>query len=153
MYFERPPPPTVPRRVSLPVDESPPVVCLNPLYNPPTIDVLATFIKKARDELDFGIDYTDWLKANGDTQVTQVVWEDVTDNSSGVGFVPAPMTGDEFFPGSEAWVMIGPGNAGDNYLLDCTITIAPTQARVGGDAVSTAERTLVRRIAIRVLAG
>jgi hypothetical protein len=149
MLFERPPPPIAPRRVALPVNETAPVVCLNPLFNTPSIDALATFIKKARDTLDFGIDFTDWLKANGDTEISAVTWEPVTDPP----YQDPPILSDQFFPGSEAWVMIGPGLAGDNYLIDCTATIAPTQARVGGDAVSTVERTIVRRIAIQVLAG
>lgn len=149
MFFERPPAQIVPRRVMLPVEESAPVVCLNPLFTQPSIDVLATFVKKARDELDYGIDYTDWLKANGDTEVTAVTWTPVAAN----GYVAAPITSDQFFPGSEAWVIVGPGAAGDNYLIDCQLTIAPTQARVGGDAVSTVQRTIVRRIAIRVYAG
>jgi hypothetical protein len=149
MYFERPPPPVVPRRVSLPIDETAPVVCLNPLFTVPTIDVLASFVKKARDTLDFGIDFTAWLKANGDTELKAVQWDPVVQN----GYVAPPVVDDQFFPGSEAWVIIGPGNAGDKYLIDCTASIAATQARVGGDAVQTLERTIVRRILITVYAG
>lgn len=152
MFFEPPQPTVVPRRVQCPVDEVAPVVCLNPLFNQPSITVLATFIKKARDTLDYGIDFTQWVQANGNTEIKDVVWADAADGAA-AGILPAPMVGNQFFPGGECWVVIGPGNAGDNYWLDCTVTVAATQARVGGDAVQTMERTLVRRIAIQVYAG
>jgi len=149
MYFEPPPQNVVPRRVSCPIDEQAPVVCLNPLYTPPTIDALATFYKRARDTLDYGIDFTAWVKANGDTQLKTVTWASVVDpNVQG-----APILSEQVFPGGETWVILGPGAANDIYWIDCTVTVDATQARVGGDAISTVERTLVRRIAIQVLAG
>ena len=110
MYFETPPPTTVPRRVACPVDVSAPVVQCLAQFGGPTIAALATFVHTARDTLDYGIDFTQWLKSNGDTELTDVQWDAVVDPA-----IQNPtIASSQFFPGGEAWFILGPGTAGDN---------------------------------------
>lgn len=145
MLFVSPPPAKITRRVALPVDMEYPVAMRQTVAN--QINALGNFIMYARDVLDFGIDFTDWLNANQNTEVTAATWAAAT------GSPMPPTIGESYlFGGTETCVLVGPGAAGDVYWLDCTLTIAQAQAR-GENPLRIGERTLVRRITIQVLAG
>lgn len=145
MFFEPPLPYAVPRRVQMPLYESEGVACRPKVST--LVDALATFIMRARDVMDFGIDFSDWLKSNADSVIKTAVWSEAS------GSPQSPTLGSSvLFPGTETVVMVGPGTANDVYWLDCTVTIATSQQREN-QALAIPERTIVRRVAIKVLAG
>lgn len=134
-----------PRRVRVPLRD-----VKGPAWRPSVanlIDATGSFYLKARDILDFGFLFNDWLQANGDSILKTVTWAAAVDSPNAPTIV-----GSQFFPAGEAFVIIGPGAVGDIYWLDCTVTIDVVQPR-GGEVIPVAVRTLVRRISVTVIAG
>lgn len=113
------------------------------------VPALACFRMKKRDVLDFGIDFGDWLEANGGSRLEGVAWGVATDSPS----TPA-LSGTSFIDTGKTSVVVTPAvdaAPGDAYYLDCTATVAEIPAAVGQLAVPA--RTLTRRIHIVIEQG
>lgn len=114
------------------------------------IAALGLFQMKLRDTVDFRVDFSQWLAANGKPQLTAAVWavaatSPKTPTMSGSAFVPSGMT---------AVVLQAPDGAipGDTYYLDITASIGPTTPSLPTE-VALPARTLVRRIHVIVVQG
>lgn len=132
----------VPRRVKVPVQE--------PTQNPSVsanIPALAQFFKAARDTMDFGIDFSDWLIANGSPQLKSCVYAAGADSPK-----PPDIESQTFSPTGETVVMLAGGDVGDAYYLDCTVVLDDVQIREGNPS-TIGERTMVRRIHVVVYNG
>jgi hypothetical protein len=133
------------RRVALPVCERD-----QPPRPNATIDAIATFQLRQRDTLDFTIDMSAWLGANGNAQLTAASWA----VASGSPKTPT-MASNAFSPQGHVVVVLtaaSDAQPGDAYWLDATISIGATQPTNVGD-VAIPARTIVRRIYVVVAAG
>lgn len=103
-----------------------------------------------RDTLDFSVDLSAWLVANGGAQLTDATWAKATDSPK------APTIGDSVFsPQGMATVIVSAADdaeAGDAYWLDVTFAIAATTAVNPGE-VAIPAREMTRRIYIVVVNG
>jgi hypothetical protein len=105
---------------------------------------------KLRDTMDFSVDFTQWLAANGAPTIASATWA-VAANSpktpviSSQAFVPAGMTN---------VVLKNPDNAlaGDTYYMQITMTTSVTVPTLP-TVVPIGPRTLVRQINIITVAG
>lgn len=134
-----------PRRARVPVRDVPGVAYRPNVAN--LIDATGRFYLKARDILDFGLLFDDWLAYSGNTILKTVTWVAAPDSPQAPTIVTT-----QFFPSGEAFAIIGPGTVGDVYWLDCTVTTEVVQPK-NGEVIPVASRTLVRRIAITVISG
>lgn len=114
------------------------------------IAALGLFQMKLRDTVDFRVDFSQWLAANGGPVLTAAAWavaatSPKTPTITGSAFVPAGMT---------AVVLKAPdgASAGDTYYLDITASIGATSPSLPTD-VALPARTLVRRINVIVVQG
>jgi len=115
-----------------------------------TVPVCAQFQLRQRDSLDFSMDFSAWLAANGQPNLASAVWS-----------IPAtspqtPILGvSGFSPAGHTAVVVTPAllaAVGDVYWLDvAATTTAVTIDCVPGVVVPS--RGLTRRIAIVVVAG
>jgi hypothetical protein len=115
----------------------------------PKPEAIATFYIRQRDTLDFIVDLTDWLAANGPATLSSATWAVAADSPG------TPVLEDDVAsPYSTAVVVSPAANAkvGDAYWLDVTLNITATQVTNPGDLALPA-RKLVRRINIVVVAG
>jgi hypothetical protein len=107
------------------------------------IAALACFQMKIRDTLDFTVDFTQWIAANGNPAITAATFAAASDSPS------APtISGQAFTPTGKAVVVLHAAQgakAGDAYYLDITATLAATVPASPLD-VAIPARTLVRRI-------
>lgn len=143
MQFYAQQPAMPPRRVKMPVQE-PTNVATAPSASVPA---LAQFFKAARDTMDFGIDFTDWLIANGNTQATNIVYSEGDDSPQS-----PTIASQSFSKTGESAVLISGGAIGDAYYIDCTVTVDEVQVREDNPA-AIGTRTIVRRIHVVVVAG
>ena len=120
-----------------------------PSQNDPILAV-GTFYLHLRDSLDFSVDLSKWLAANGGAQLTGAAWAVAADSPK----TPV-LTGVAFSPQGKSSVVVTPGAeavAGDAYWLDVTLTIGATVSVNVGD-VALPARTMVRRIHIVIVKG
>ena len=115
-----------------------------------TVPAIATFTIKQRDTIDFTVDWSSWLGANGNPVLTNATWTVATDSPktptiSGQAFSAAGVCVAVLTPAAGA-------TPGDAYWLDLTVTVGVTTATNAGD-VAIPARTLVRRVYIIVTAG
>jgi hypothetical protein len=107
------------------------------------IAALACFQMKIRDTLDFTVDFSAWIAANGNPVMTAALFATAADSPS------APtISGQAFTPGGKCVVVLHAAEgakAGDAYYLDVTATLAATTPATTAD-VAIPARTLVRRI-------
>lgn len=107
------------------------------------VAALACFQMKIRDTLDFTVDFSQWIAANGNPVLSNAVFAAASDSPS------APsISGQAFTPGGKCVVVLHAASgakAGDAYYLDVTATIAATTPATSAD-VAIPARTLVRRI-------
>ena len=143
MQFYATPVANQPRRVKMPVQE-PTNVATAPSA---AVPALAQFFKAARDTLDFGIDFSDWLIANGNTQATNIVYTEGDDSPQ-----TPTIASQSFSPLGESAVLLSGGAVGDAYYIDATLTVDQVQVREDNPA-AIGTRTIVRRIHIVVVAG
>lgn len=117
---------------------------------PTTIDALATFQIKLRDKLDFTVDFTDWLQANGNGALTSAVF------TVAAGSPKTPTIVGQTFSTTKALIVINPAVgdvAGDAYYLDITAQIAAVAPAVGSADLAIPARQMVRRINVVVING
>jgi hypothetical protein len=147
MYFTAPAPKTIARRVMLPVEDSVVDPCSPIASDDASIPALAVFKKSVRDTLDFGIDFTDWLKANYGSRIKTSVW------AAGLDSPNAPTIASQTLsPVNESIVVLSGGAVDDVYYLDCTTTFMVTQP-TEDNAVVLPERIIVRRVHVIVVSG
>ncbi len=140
MQFHAPTLVTQPRRVKMPVaDPAAPALGVSA-----AIPALAQFFKADRDTIDFGIDFSDWLVANGSPQVTNCVYA----AAAGSPAVPT-IAAQDYNAQGETVVVLSGGTAGDAYWIDCTLTMDAVQLREGNPN-KIISRVLVRRLHIVV---
>jgi hypothetical protein len=114
------------------------------------INALALFEIRLRDSLDFTVDFSVWLGANGPAQLSAATWA----AASGSPKVPT-IIGQAFSPAGRVTAVISPGAGaaiGDTYWMDITATVAATTA-VNPNDVALPARTLTRRVNIIVVNG
>lgn len=115
-----------------------------------SIAALACFQMRKRDTVDFTVDFSDWLKANGNAQLSAATFAAATDSPS------APtLSGQAYAPAGKCVVVLQASNgamAGDAYYIDLTVTVAATVPVTPSD-VAIPARTLVRRIHVVVING
>lgn len=128
----------------------------------------ATFELRLRDVLDFTVDFSTWLAANGsNARIVNAVWE-VAPDSPKTPILPGRLQIQELtlvggskppnvsFSATGRCVVVvqaaADAKVGDGYWLDLKVTVGATTA-THTDDVALPERTLVRRIAIIVVAG
>jgi hypothetical protein len=108
-----------------------------------SIAALACFQMKIRDTLDFTVDFSTWIAANGSPVMSNAVFAISADSPS-----QPTLAGQAFTPGGKCVVVLHAAvgaKAGDAYYLDITATLAATVPASPADVVIPA-RTLVRRI-------
>jgi hypothetical protein len=147
MYFTEPAPKTVARRVMLPVEDAVVDPCSPIAPDDASIPALAVFKKGYRDTIDFGIDFTDWLKANYGSKIKTSVWA-AGGNSPQVPTIASQVLS----PVNESIVVLSGGAVDDVYYLDCTTTFMVTQP-TEDNAVVLPERIIVRRVHVIVVSG
>ena len=113
------------------------------------IPAIALFQLRIRDTLDFGVDLSLWLAANGNGLISNAVW-----SVAALSPKTPILSGNSFLPSGLAVVAVAPGVGalpGDAYWLDVTFSVAA----VAATAVSIAlpARTMVRRVNIIVVNG
>ena len=115
------------------------------------IPPVVIFQIRERDVLDFSIDATQWLAANGNGVLAA--------GSAWAVAVGSPMTptivGQQFDPSGLVTAVIAPmmgANVGDVYWLDVTLAVAPAQLTMFPN-VQVPARKLTRRVYIQVVAG
>lgn len=107
------------------------------------ISALALFQMKIRDTLDFTVDFSQWIAANGNPVMSAATFAVAADSPS-----TPTLSGQAFSPTGKAVVVIKAADlakAGDAYYLDITVTLAATVPLTNAD-VAIPARTLVRRI-------
>lgn len=117
-----------------------------------TVPASQVFQMRVRDVLDFSVDATAWLAANGSgAALSAAQWAVASDSPktptiSGQGFDPTGLT---------SAVIAAANNAapGDVYSIDITLTVAPCPPVNDPGGFTIPARTLVRRIQIMVVAG
>lgn len=114
------------------------------------IEALALFQMRIRDKVDFQVDFSQWLQANGNPTLTGATFAVASDSPStptiaGQAFVAA---------GKCVVVLTAPegAKAGDAYWLDVTAQVGATTPVAPTD-VPIPARTLVRRIHVVVVNG
>lgn len=114
-----------------------------------SIAALACFQMRKRDTIDFTVDWSDWLKQNGNAMLSAATFSVATDSPK------TPTLTQAFAPGGKCVVVLTAANdalAGDAYYIDLSVTVAATTA-VGPNDVAIPARTLVRRIHVVVING
>ncbi len=110
---------------------------------------IATFQLRLRDQLDFSIDFTDWLERNGGTLET-------ANFTVAAGSPQSPVIiGQSFSPGGKCVVVLKANTgaaASHAYWMDLTVEIAAVVATEPNDA-PIAIRKLVRRFNVVVVNG
>ena len=107
------------------------------------IAALALFQMKIRDTLDFTVDFSQWIAANGSPVMSAATFAVASDSPS-----QPTISGQAFTPVGKAVVVLHAANgakAGDAFYLDVTATLAATVPALPTD-VAIPARTLVRRI-------
>lgn len=122
------------------------------LYDPPPtgIDALASFQIKLRDTLDFTVDFTEWLQANGNGALSSAVF------SVAAGSPKTPTIVGQTFSTTKALIVINPAVgdvAGDAYYLDITAQVAAVTPALGTADLAIPARQVVRRINVVVING
>lgn len=114
------------------------------------IGALALFQMKTRDELDFTVDFSQWLAANGNPVLTAATFAVSADSPS------APtLSAQAFVPGGKCVVVLTApdgAKAGDAYYLDVSAQIGATTPTLPTD-VPIPARKLVRRIHVVLVNG
>lgn len=114
------------------------------------IQAVGLFQMRVRDELDFRVDFTEWVAANGNPPMSGAVFT----VASGSPQSPT-ISGQAFSPDGMSVVVLKaavgaePGHA---YYLDVTANFGPTVPIAPGALVIPA-RKMVRRIHVVVIAG
>lgn len=121
------------------------------------VEALALFQIKLRDTIDFTVDFTDWLVANGGALLTSATFTIATESPQ-----TPTIAGQAFTPAGKCAVVLTPtaaddgGNGGaevgNAYYLDVNVSVAATIAMTPNDLAIPA-RTLVRRIHVIVVHG
>lgn len=115
-----------------------------------SIAALSLFQIRKRDTVDFSVDWSEWLKANGNAQLSAATFAASADSPK-----TPTISGQAFSPAGKCVVVLTAANdalAGDAYYIDLTITVAATVAALPSD-VAIPARTLVRRIHVVVVNG
>lgn len=114
------------------------------------IGALALFQMRIRDKVDFQVDFSQWLAANGNPVLTGATFAASADSPS------APtIEGQAFVPAGKCVVVLSApvgAKAGDAYYLDITAQIGATTPVLPTD-VAIPARSLVRRINVIVING
>lgn len=115
-----------------------------------SVEAVGYFQLRLRDEIDYTLDFSAWIVANGSPQVTDAVWAVAASSPK------TPVILDSAFsPQGKCVVVLKPGVGaliGDAYWLDCTVSLGPTTAVNPGD-VALPARKIVRRIHVVVVNG
>jgi hypothetical protein len=114
------------------------------------VPAAATFNLNLRDSLDFSVDFSAWLGANGNPALTNAVWAVAVGSPK-----TPPIVGQAFSAQGMTTVVISAASGaipGDAYWLDVTASIGATTPTNVGD-VAIPARTIVRRIYIIVVSG
>lgn len=114
-----------------------------------TVSALGLFQHRLRDVLDYTVDFSAWIAANGGTQLDGVAWAVAADSPK----TPV-LSDDSFAPSGKAVVLVTPGagaTVGDTYYIEATATFAARAA--SADLPALPARTLVKRIHIIVVKG
>lgn len=129
------------RRVVIPACEPSTIPAGTP---PPVVINSAPILVRKGDTIDVGLDWSDWLAANGG-ELSAVAWAAHTDSPQ----APTISGATTLFNKGEAMVLLNLGSAtsGHVYWLTCTATIAGIP--VGGFTLPN--RTVARTIAVRVV--
>jgi hypothetical protein len=115
-----------------------------------SIEALALFQLKLRDTIDFTVDFTDWLVANGAATLTGATFSVAADSPQ-----TPTIAGQTFNAGGKSIVVLSPAanaNVGDAYYLDIIAQVAATIVSLPTD-IAIPARTLVRRINVIVVHG
>ena len=115
------------------------------------IPSLAVFQIRIRDTVDFTVDFTEWLQANGNATLSGATFAAASDSPS------APsIQGQSFNASGKAMVVLSGATegvqVGNAFWIDVTAQVAATVALLPSDLVIPA-RTLVRRIHVVVISG
>ncbi len=114
------------------------------------VEALATFQMRLRDALDFTVDFTEWLAANGNPTLTNAQFT----VAQGSPQTPS-VAGQAFNAAGKAVIVLSPGEGravGDAYYLDINASVGAT-VPVSPTDVATPSRSLVRRIHVVVVNG
>lgn len=115
-----------------------------------SIAALASFQMRKRDTVDFTVDFSEWLKQNGNASLSAATFAAAADSPK------APtISGQAYAPAGKCVVVLqasAGAMAGDAYYLDLTVTVAAT-VPVSPTDVAIPARTLVRRINVVVING
>jgi len=114
------------------------------------ISALGLFQMRLRDSIDFQVDFTQWLGANGNPVLSTAVFA----VASGSPKAPT-IVAQAFNPAGVAAVVLAVpdgGAVGDTYYLDITVHVAASVPALPS-AVAVPARILVRRIHVIVVAG
>lgn len=111
---------------------------------------LATFQMYIRDNVDFTVDFSQWLAANGGAQLSAATFAVAADSPK-----TPTISGQAFSAAGKCSVVLKAGvgaTPGDAFYLDVTVTVAATTAVLPTD-VAIPARTLVRRIHVVLVNG
>ena len=114
------------------------------------IPALACFQLRLRDQIDFTVDFSQWLARNGNAQISNAQFA-AASNSPGTPTI----VGQAFSATGKCVVVLAApagAKAGDAYWLDVTATVAAVAAVNPAD-VAIPARTIVRRIHVVVANG
>lgn len=114
------------------------------------IAALACFQMRKRDTVDFIVDFSDWLRANGNAVLSAATFAVASDSPK-----TPTLAGQAFVAAGKCVAVLTAANdalAGDAYYLDLSVTIAATTPVAPTD-VAIPQRTLVRRIHVVVVNG
>ena len=114
------------------------------------IPALACFQLRLRDTIDYKVDFSQWLQANGNAQLNAANFAAASNSPS----TPS-ITGQSFSPAGKTVVVLKAADnakVGDAYWLDVTATGAAVVAASAAD-VAIPARTIVRRIHVVVASG
>lgn len=114
------------------------------------ITALALFQLRLRDEIDFKVDFSQWLQANGGAQISNATFAAAATSPSAPSIVSQAFSAN----GKCVVVLAAPNGAkaGDAYWIDVTVTVAAVAAATAND-VAIPQRTLVRRINVVAVNG
>jgi hypothetical protein len=121
----------------------------DPAQNAPIL-ALACFQMRMRDTIDFRVDFSKWLAANGNPTITAATFAAAAESPS-----DPSISGQAFTPSGMCVVVLNAPDGskpGDAYHLDITVTVGAT-IPVSPTDVAIPSRTLVRRIHVVVVNG
>lgn len=113
------------------------------------VEALALFQIRIRDTIDFTVDFSEWLRANGNAQLSAATFAVAAQSPQQPEIVEQV-----FSPLGKCVVVLAVGDGavvGNAYHIDVTVTVAAVAATPGEVAIPA--RTLVRRIHVVVVNG